>query len=212
MSGRASLKHPQISENLPVLEPSGPLRDGDSFSGCRMEHCAFTGEARGLSLAGARLRNVRFGAALPAAEFEDVVFECCDFSNADLRDAILWRAVFLNCKMTGVNLSGAALKDTRMDRGVLQYANFHFGRLERVAFAGCNCSDADFAESVFKNVEFAGSDLRRAQMSGTALAGIDFTTSDIDGMGARPDDLRGSILTAAQAVTAAKIMGVTIRF
>lgn len=207
-----SVKPPRIPEGLPVLEPAELLRDGDGFSGCRMEHCALTGGARGVSLARAVLRNVRFAGALPAAEFEDVAFDCCDFSNVDFHDAVLWRAVFQNCRMTGVNFSGATFKDIRMEDCVLPYANFHFGRMERAAFCGCNCESADFADAALKSAEFSGSNLRRAQMSGTPLAGIDFTTCEIDGLGARPEDLRGCVLTAEQAVCAAKILGVTIRF
>lgn len=207
-----SVKPPRLPEELPALKPSEPLRDGESFSGCRMEHCVLTGEARGLGLTCAVLRNVRFAGALPAAEFEDAVFDCCDFSNVDLHDAVLWRAVFRNCRMTGVNFSGASLKDIRMENCVLPYANFHFGRMERAAFCECNCENADFAEAVLKAAEFSRSNLRRVQMSGTPLAGIDFTSCEIDGLGARPEDLRGCVFTAEQAVCAAKILGVTIRF
>lgn len=206
------IKPPRIPLNLSFAEPKTPLNDEDSYSDCYMEHCIFAGGVRGLNITGARLRNVRFEAALNAAEFEDVIFDCCDFSNVDFQDSILGRTLFQNCKMTGVSFSGATLKDTRLEGDILHYANFHFGRLERVAFTGCNCMNADFAEASLKNVCFTDTDLRRAQMSGTSLSGIDFTTSEIEGLGARPEDLKGSILSPGQAITAAKIMGITIRF
>ena len=97
------IKPPQMPTNLSLVETRTPLSDEDIYSDCCMDRCVFTGKVRSLNIARARLRNVRFETSLPAAEFEDVVFDRCDLSNVDFRDAILWRIVFQNCKMTGVN-------------------------------------------------------------------------------------------------------------
>ena len=203
---------PRLPTELKTVKPAEPPRDDDSYSDCLIERCGFPGPARRLSITRARLRNVRFGAALPAAELEDVIFDSCDLSNVDFSDAILLRTVFMNCRMTGVNFGGAVLRDTALENSMAEYANFRFARLDRVSFTGCGCANADFGEASFDRVRLERTDLRQAQMSGTCLTDIDFTSCEIDGLGARPENLRGAIFSADQAVTAAKIIGITIRF
>lgn len=208
---QASIAKPRIPENLKTMRAPESVQDDDSFSDCLFWRCTFSGEARRLSITRAKLQNVRFEAALPAAEFEDVLFEGCDLSNIDFSDAILLRVAFIDCRMTGVIFSGAVWKDTVLERSMAGYANFHFARLDRAAFAECSCANADFGDVSFGRVQFMKTDLRQAQMSGTSLAGIDLTSCDIDGLGARPENLQGAVFSAEQAITAAKILGVIIR-
>ncbi len=203
---------PKLPAELPVIRVAGPCGDDDLFADGRIESCAFTGRARRVSFTRVCLRSVRFQAALPAAEMEDVQFDGCDLSNVDWSDAILVRVVFRNCRMTGVNFSGASLKDVVWENGAAEYANFRFARLERADFTGCNCRSADFGQAAFSRVRFDRSNLQQAQFSGVPLCGMDFTSCGIDGLGARPEDLRGAILSPEQAVTAAQIIGVRIRF
>ncbi|MDR3551609.1 MAG: pentapeptide repeat-containing protein [Clostridia bacterium] len=203
---------PRLPKEPAAVKPAGPVQDDDSYSDCLIEHGAFSGEARHVNFLRAALRGVRFEASLRAAEFEDVLFEGCDLSNVDLSDAILLRTAFVDCRMTGVNFSGAVLRDTAFENSMTKYASFRFARFDRAAFTGCNCTSADFEEVSFTKTRFAQTSLRQVQMSGTALANIDLTSCDIDGLGARPEDLRGAVLTPEQAITAAKIIGVVIRF
>jgi uncharacterized protein YjbI with pentapeptide repeats len=206
-----SIAPPKVPAKIKFVEPAESLHDDDIYSDCLIERCIFSGDVRRLNIARAKFLSVRFEATLPATEFEDVIFEGCDLSNVNFSDAILLRTAFINCRMTGVNFSGAVLKDTDMENSMVKYANFHFARFDRAAFTECNCTNTDFGEATFGRMKFVQTDLRQSQMSGTSLADIDFTSCDIDGLGARPEDLRGVILSADQAITAAKIIGVIIR-
>lgn len=213
MNGQNDL--PAAQPRLPaqlLSRPAGPVRDDDGLADCQIGPGAIPGGARRVSITRVRCRAVRLAGALPAAEMEDVVWDGCDLSNVDLSDAILLRVVFRNCRMTGVNFSGAALRDVSFEDDALPYGNFRFARMERTDFLRCNCSRADFLQLAPAKARFVHTDLRQAQMAGTSLAGLDLTTCNIDGLGARPEDLRGVILSAEQAVTAAKIVGVEIRF
>ena len=195
-----------------LLKPIGSLHDDDDYKDCLMEHGVLSGKAQHVSLTRVKLQGMRFDAALPSLELEDVLFEGCDLSNAVFSDSFLLRVAFLNCRMIGVDLSGATLRDTEFNHNVLQYANFRFSRLKRALFDGCNCSEADFSGMSLEKIQFLQTDLRKVQMSGTPLANIDFTSCEIDGLGARPEDLRGAVFSPEQAITAAKILGVEIRF
>lgn len=207
-----AVAEPKLPGALAVREITGGLHDDDMISDCVIERCVLSGKAQRLGVARAMLRGVRVAAEMHAAEFEDVVFDGCDLSNVNLGDAILLRVCFRHCRMTGADFSGAVLRDCAVEDGAAQYANFRFARFERASFTGCGCADGDFGGASFRHVRFAATDLRRAQMSGVSLDGIDFTSCDIDGLGARPEDLRGAVFTPEQAVTAAKILGVQIRF
>lgn len=207
----SSIAGPRVPAEMRIMKTAGSLHDDNTFSDCLFECCIFSGEARRLSITRAKLQSVRFEAALPAAEFEDVIFEGCDLSNVNFSDAILLRTAFINCRMTGINFGGAVLRNTVLKSVMASYANFHFARFDRAAFTECNCANTDFGEASLSRVQFVRTDLRQSQMSGTSLADIDFTSCDIDGLGARPEDLRGAIFSAEQSITAAKIIGVIIR-
>lgn len=205
-----NIAKPCLPSELEPINITG-LHDDDSFTDCLIERCTLIGAAKCLNIERALIRGVKFEAQLRAAEFEDVVFENCDLSNVDLSDAILLRVSFINCRMTGINFSGAALKSLTFENDISDYANFHFARIEKALFSGCNCKAADFAEVIFTKVQFSDTNLTKAQMSGSSLCGIDFTSCDINGLGARPENLRGAVLSSEQAVTAAQIIGVIIR-
>lgn len=202
-------KEPMNPRLLPITEA---LSDDDSFTDCRMEHGVLKGSALRVALTRAVLRDMKFETAFPSLELEDVLFEGCDLSNAVFSDAILVRAAFRNCRMTGADFSGASLKDVLFENCVLKYANFSYAKFNRAAFCECSATEAEFGETALLKTRFLRTDLRSAQLSGTPLKGIDLTSCRIDGMGARPDDLRGAILSPEQAITAAKILGVEIRF
>lgn len=210
MKNQDCVLKPQLPRELNPLN-IGALNDDDSFSDCLIEHCALSGGANRLNIERAKICGIRFAMPLHAAEFEDVAFENCDLSNVDLSDSILLRVSFSNCRMTGVNFSGAAFKNAIFENSMLCYADFHFSRFEKAVFSHCNCKESDFAQANLSKFQFRDTDLQKAQMSGTPLSGIDFTSCDINGLGARPENLRGAVFSPEQAVTAAKVLGIIIR-
>lgn len=201
---------PRIARELKTAYVN-KLNNDDIFKDCMIERCTLSGITKFLNMERTCLRNVTFEASLRAAEFEDVVFEGCDLSNVDLSDAILLRVSFINCRMTGVNFSGATFKDITFENNLLNYSNFHFAHFEKTIFLECSCKEADLAEAIFSKIQFSDTNLQKAQLSGTPLSGVDFTSCNIDGLCARPEDLRGAVFSFEQAVTAAQILGIVIR-
>jgi len=121
------------------------------------------------------------------------------------------RVCFRRCKLVGINMTGASIRDTVFTGCSAKYAGFRFATFERAAFEDSNCSSADFEGASFSKMKFSGTDLRQAQMSGAALSGIDLRTCDIDGLGARTNDLKGVVVLPEQAVVVAKLLGVIIK-
>jgi uncharacterized protein YjbI with pentapeptide repeats len=92
-----------------------------------------------------------------------------------------------------------------------QYTNFRFADCKQTAFNNCNLRFSDFQESELSKVEFINTDMTQIQIYGTKLSGIDFSTCEIEGLGARIEDVKGVIVTPAQAISLAGLMEIIIK-
>ena len=92
-----------------------------------------------------------------------------------------------------------------------QYANFRFTDCKQVIFSECNLRSSDFQESQLIKVEFKNTNITQIQMYGTRLKGIDLSSCELDGLGARIEDVKGAIVTPAQAISLAGLMGIVIK-
>lgn len=144
-------------------------------------------------------------------ELTDVRFENCDLSNADFSEAVIHRAEFIKCKIMGLNLSAAALRNVVFDKCSGDYTFFRFSDCKQVRFSECQLRYADFQECGFSKVDFYRSDLLLSQIFGTKLEGLDFSNCEIEGMGVRIEDLYGAIVSPIQAVSLSKLMGLIIK-
>lgn len=210
-SSHITVRPPRLPAALEPAPSPDTLRDDGRLADCLVASPAFDCTARRLSITHVRFHGARLTGALPAAELEDVRFEACDLANLEFSDAILLRVCFSGCRMTGVNLSGASMQHVSFEDCRLDYANFRFARFANARFSDCDCARAEFIQAALSHCTLSHIGLRQAQFSGTPLAGIDLTHCDIDGLGARPEDLRGAIISPEQAVTAAKLLGVIVR-
>ncbi|MGV8928632.1 MAG: pentapeptide repeat-containing protein [Brevundimonas sp.] len=104
------------------------VRGGASCSGCNLFQAALSGlEARGLNLAGSRLRQ---------ADMSLAVMNRTRFSNADLRDVEAYGGVFSSSNFTGANLTNASFVGTYLEGAsfsgaTLTGANFSGASLQR---------------------------------------------------------------------------------
>ena len=205
-----SILSPQIKGD--ITESSFELSDDGIYSECICRQ----------NLSGQRAEKATFrcmifknavlnGAVLCGADIGDVRFENCDLSNLDLNDSTIFRVEFIRCRLTGTDLSSSHIRNAVFEDCGGKYANFRFARIEKAAFKNCALQGTDFQSAEISKVIFSGDDFRQAQMSGVPLCGIDFSSCNIDGLCARPEDLRGAIITAEQAVTAAQIIGMKIK-
>lgn len=114
-----------------------------------------------------------------------------DFSNADLRGALLDGNVF-----RGANFSGADLRNTCFVRSKLDDANFsgadmRGARLSHAPLCGANFEGANLGKASFFECRLVG-DMSGLNLRGTVLEGTDIMGMDFSGA-----DLRGASLKRA---------------
>jgi uncharacterized protein YjbI with pentapeptide repeats len=78
-------------------------------------------------------------------------------------------------------------------------------------FKACNMSEADLRGVKFESAIFSNAILRQADLSRARLHGIDLSGAEIEGFIVRPEDLRGAIFSAAQAIDLAQLLGIVIK-
>lgn len=105
------------------------VRGGGGCPGCNLFQGDFSGlEARGLNLAGARLRQ---------ADLSLAVMNRTRFSNADLRDVEGYGGVFSGSNFSGANLSNSSFVGTQLDG-----ASFSGATLTGANFSGASMRGA----------------------------------------------------------------------
>jgi uncharacterized protein YjbI with pentapeptide repeats len=125
-----------------------------TLAGARFDHA----NAPGLLLMKTSLREWRApGILLDKANFIEV-----DFSGADLTGAFLSGVSFINCRLEGVNFSGARLAKSCFVSGCV---------VEAVQFAGADLSGVNFRDTPMSRCEFSYADLTGADLSGADLTG-----------------------------------------
>lgn len=121
----AALATPSLAQNAGQI---ARVRGGASCPGCNLFQGDFSGlEARGLNLAGARLRQ---------SNLNIVVMNRTRFSNADLRDVDAYGGVFSSSNFNGANLTnsswvGTYLEGSSFSGATLTGANFSGAQLAR---------------------------------------------------------------------------------
>jgi len=156
-------------------------------------------------------KNVTFTeTALTGVEFTDVIFERCDLSNIDFSDAIIHRTKFLECKMIGINLSGATLRNVLFDRCLGDYATFRFSNTKQVIVQDSSFYKTDFISSKLHKIDLSRTNIDQSQWSGTKLDGIDLSDCEFNGLGAAVEDLKGCIISREQAYVFATMFGLIV--
>lgn len=157
----------------------GVLVQGGSYAGIDAGSGSI-GQSRleGVVLAESRLRGLRL---------LDVVAEDVDASNGDWGGATIRRVAFVNCRLTGLDMSEATIENVTFRGCKLDYANLRFARLARVTFEDCVLVDTDAQ----------GSQISGTRFTGCRLIGTDFGKAELKDV-----DLRGSELALAGGVAA----------
>lgn len=95
------------------------------------------------------LRQCRFtGAELAEAVVVDASFVDCRLDLAGLRHGRLERVVFRDCRMAECDLYGASLRDVLFERCELREATFSEVSIERVELRGCELEGLRGAEAL----------------------------------------------------------------
>ena len=133
-----------------LAEDATPVGDFGSLVDTVVEHADWANR-RELGLAARRVevRSSRFtGAELGEAILIDATFVDCRLDLAGLRHARLERVVFRDCRLGECDLHGATLTDVLFERSELRQATLTGARLERVELRGCELTGLRGAEAL----------------------------------------------------------------
>lgn len=134
---------------------------------------------------------------LPKGEYENCVFESCDFSNGYLDNQNFLECEFIDCNLSNANirhtifnevsfshckLMGLKFEDLndfliafRFKHCTLNLSSFFKMPLKNMVFSDCKFLEADFTEADLTNAVFDSCDLARAIFNQTNLQKVDFT-------------------------------------
>lgn len=157
------------------------------------------------------LEGVSFaGSEIASARFRDVRFVNCDFSNASLRGSQAHRVEFIDCRLTGLKAIEAEWQNVLLENCEARYAQFTDARLRVSECNGGAFAEADFRgcnleESSFDQVSLIHADFTGSRLWNTCLRG-----ADIDGLIVNAEDVRGAIVSPAQAMELARLLGLVV--
>ncbi len=196
-----ALAEPEVDDALdlytgaalgPKLSIEGAtLADSPSFAGTE----AGSGEFLNVRMTGASLSETR----LRGVRLLDVVARDLDAIGADWTGATMSRVRFENCRLTGLQLPEAELKDVTFESCKIDYGNFRMARLENVTFDECVFDDADFSNSVLDHVEFPSCEIRDTDFHGAQMSRVDLRGAALSLRGSAAS-LSGAIVSSLQLI------------
>lgn len=197
-----------ITEGL----PDGQLYETESYSNIVLSNYQLTG-ARGVTIQSAHFTSVQMlEAQFTRFDLSDVRFDKCDFANTEWDRAILNRVEFLGCRILGFNVNKSNIKNTLVKDCKGSLVQFESTKFNAVRFENCVLDDANFMGANLSNVVFLNCDLRNATFSDAKLMSTDFRSSNIEGLQANLEQLRGAIFDPLQAVyVLQRFAGVTVK-
>lgn len=184
--------------------------DGAAFTDLALEEWDFYG----VSFTGCRFTRCRFsGAQMGQCSFVEAVLDRCDFSNAEMEESFWQRCELVGCKLVGARLQHARFRQVGFRECVAEYASFDRAGFDRVRMEACGLGSAELRGCKCKELTFLHCGLLHVNVCGTALAGVDVSTSETGGwtLTEGAPEVRGMIVTPAQAVELAERMGLVIR-
>lgn len=141
------------------------------YSGLRLEEC----EYENILFQHCDFTNARFN----GAAFIDCTFEQCNLSNATLDGVAFKSCTFIECKMIGLSFSQT--RDFGFEIHVIQsnlsFASFDKKKLYKSMFTACNMEGVNFTQADLSKSKLDTCNLLDALFSNTNLSGVDFRTN-----------------------------------
>jgi len=196
---------PVLDEDLPAFDVPA-LEHEDTFDGVRIERAALGHQrASGVTFNGSRLVDAQLsGSHLESLSLTEVVVERGDFSNAEARRAGIRTTSLSGCRMTGIALTDATLRDVTITNAQLSLASFAGSRLTRVTFEDCVMRQADVMDAELESVRFHGCDMTDFDLRGATLGRCELRDCRLDGVRGA-DRLRGAAMPWPDIVAMAGI-------
>jgi uncharacterized protein YjbI with pentapeptide repeats len=199
---KEALRPPQPPD---VLDALLPLRPGDSEGSADWEGREVSGEltgyvGTGAEVSGSRFLDVRLTAAeFDGARFTDVKVIDSDLSGASFHRAALTRVAFLRCRMRGVVLAAARIRDVVFSECLLDEANLREIEGSSVRMEGCQLVGADFSRAKLRQTAIFDSDLTDAEFEGADVQGIRLHGSRLESVRGA-GGLSGTVIEASQVL------------
>ncbi|MEO1534536.1 MAG: pentapeptide repeat-containing protein, partial [Planctomycetota bacterium] len=165
-----------------------PLRSADieapEPAECTVVDQLVGGDVESTSVAFERCRP---DAAFRTKRLRDATLRACDLSNTRCTDRIATRVELQDCRLVGIDVSGATLRDLRCTDCQISLARAFGTTLERCWFENCDLRECDFDEATLAGVVFRNCDLRQVRFASSKLGQTDVRGSRVDGIVVHPD-------------------------
>ncbi|MEL6797511.1 MAG: pentapeptide repeat-containing protein [Planctomycetota bacterium] len=148
--------------------------------------------------------------AFRTKRLRDATLRACDLSNTRCTDLVATRVELRDCRLVGIDVSGATLRDIRCTDCQISLARAFGTTLERCWFENCDLRECDFDEATLAGVVFRNCDLRQARFASSKLGQTDVRGSRVEGIVVHPDLLRGAMIAPEQADVFAAAMGLRV--
>jgi uncharacterized protein YjbI with pentapeptide repeats len=184
-----------------------------------------------LDLFEADWRNARFvkcrfqGIDLRVSRTDHCLFDTCVFTaarlnlsehtgsafvNCSFRMAKLFRARFVECKLTGSHFDQADLGSLVVSGGDWSYVNLRMQDLSGRKFRSLRLVNADLYGCDLRKTDLRDADLSNASLGQAQLGGADLRGATLDGVDLTSFDLRGVRIDLAQAIAVASAHGAIV--
>ncbi|GAA5441816.1 hypothetical protein Dcae01_03357 [Deinococcus caeni] len=131
-------------------------------------------------------------------------------SGARLEDAALERVQFTDCRLLGVQASGARLRHVALTRVAAPLSVWVKADAAHLRLDDCDLTEAVFMDADLPGLILRGCRLPRTDLRGARLAGADLRSSDLRGLRVTPRELEGVTVDAAQLPDLAHLLGVRV--
>lgn len=138
-------------------------------------------------------------AKLEKVEYEQCVFENCDFYQVDLSKVVFVDCTFKECNLSSANINHTAFREVKFidcklmglhfehcnefllamefENCVLDLSNFYRKKLKKTSFKNCSIKEVDFTDADLTEAKFENCDLFRGVFDNTNMEKADLSTS-----------------------------------
>ncbi|MGH3929081.1 MAG: pentapeptide repeat-containing protein [Pseudonocardiaceae bacterium] len=187
------------------LDLTGAVFDQCTLNGAELRECVLD---RAHIIGGSCV-----AADFASADVNDAVFHCVELSQTRFTGALLADARFEECRMIGADLTalrGLAATLIMKDCN-LQLANFQDTDLRGADLTGSDLTEADLRGTDLRDAVFSRCLLRGVDLAHTRLDGVDLRGADLGEITAdMPHQLRGAVISHAQAADICAALGLTV--
>lgn len=157
-----------------------------------------------------KFHHINVHTTLKNCEFVDVIFDHCDFSNANMEECVFHRCEFIACRLTGIDLSVSTFTDVWMVGCQCAFSNMNATKWKQVKWEEVIFREASFYGVKFKDIDVDKCDFSCCEIHETPLRGIDFSNSNIEGIAVLADNLKGVKVNSEQAIALAQLLGIQV--